>query len=456
MSMRLNVIEIIWHDLGQYLACYGENSASTPYLDQFANEGTLMQNMFCSAPQCSPSRGSIMTGCYPHSNGLMGLAHVGWTYSKGQRTIPHILKEYGYKSYLLGFEHEAPRISDDYLKNQLGYDFILPLKSYHSSKMTSAVCNFIENKLDKKTPFFMSIGFTDVHRPNRGEVTQKDIDNVILPPYIPDNEGTRRDMAKYEKMIQAADKSVGHILDTIKRANLEENTIIFFTTDHGSEFNRAKMTLYDPGLKVACIFKWKNFIKGNQRLEGMRSNIDILPTLFDLMGVALPEFVQGESFKWSLLGYEDKSREYIIGEKTHHAKYDPMRCIRTKQYKYIFNKIAYEPMQISEEHSIRMGLELANQLYGKERTEEELYDLIKDPNETNNLAYKDEYREIKNILSKKLFTILRETNDPLLNGDVPRRRIHKPLSLWITDRSTFKLKITNPERYREDKIEKLK
>lgn len=432
--MKPNIIEIIWHDLGQHLNCYGWDNVNSPHLNQLAEEGTMLTNMFCTAPQCSPSRSSIMTGCYPHSNGMMGLAHLGWGYNKGQRTITQILKENGYKTFLNGFQHEADRKSDQYLKEKLGYDHIL-----------SDTADFFKNRIAQDAPFFLSIGFSDVHRPNVAEVSQKDIDNAELPAYIPGNDGTKKDMAQFEKMIEKADRKVGKILDKIKNTGLEEDTIIFFTTDHGPEFNRAKMTLYDPGIKVATILKWPGKIPANRVLAGMYSNIDILPTILDLAGITIPEFIQGESFKGSLTGREEKSRDYVIAEKTYHVIYDPMRCIRTDNYKYILNYRPAVPIQVSVQHSFRMGFDLAGQLYGKKRDEEELYDLNNDPEEKNNLAYNEKYLQVKEVLKNKLLTVLRETGDPLLAGSIsPRMKIAAQYD-WVFDSKAghFKIEITD-------------
>lgn len=101
-----NVLLIICHDLGRYLGCYGRQPVSTPDLDQLAGEGLRFSQHFCTAPLCSPSRGSIMTGRYPHSNGLMGLVNLGWELPESERTLPQYLKESGYHPVLCGVQHE--------------------------------------------------------------------------------------------------------------------------------------------------------------------------------------------------------------------------------------------------------------------------------------------------------------------------------------------------------------
>lgn len=219
-----------------------------------------------------------------------------------------------------------------------------------------------------------------------------------------------------------------------------------FITEHGADFNRAKGTLYDPGLEAACIFKWKNRIKENHRLTGIRSNIDVLPTLLDLADVTIPEFIQGESFKGSLLGYEDKSRDYIVAEKTYHDFYEPLRCIRTDRYKYIYNEKFNTPMHISIPHARAVGMEMTEKLYGKGRTEDEFYDLVKDPHEYNNLAYKEEFQEIKSELKRKLFQVLNETNDPLLEGDIsPPVPFISPYRWELKGGLQFRIKVRDPK-----------
>ena len=104
---RPNIIHLISHDMGRYLGCYGHRVA-TPNYDRIAAMGTRFENCFCTAAQCSPSRGSIMTGLYPHNNGLIGLSHIGWSINDGVRRLPEYLNELGYETCLIGGHHEAP------------------------------------------------------------------------------------------------------------------------------------------------------------------------------------------------------------------------------------------------------------------------------------------------------------------------------------------------------------
>src|SRR5260370_9294866 len=95
-----NVLIVHWHDLGRQLGAYGHPDVSSPRLDQLATEGLLFTRAHATAPLCSPSRGSLFTGRYPQSNALVGLAHHGWEYRAGVRTLPHILSESAFNTTL--------------------------------------------------------------------------------------------------------------------------------------------------------------------------------------------------------------------------------------------------------------------------------------------------------------------------------------------------------------------
>jgi arylsulfatase A-like enzyme len=126
-------------------------------------------------------------------------------------------------------------------------------------------------------------------------------------------------------------------------------------------------------------------------------------------------------------------RDYIVAEKTYHVIYDPQRCIRTRRYKYGMNWKPYQPIQLTVQHSVRIGLDRCGELYGAARGEEELYDLERDPGETNNVAYEPEYDAVRARLREQLLTVLRETGDPLLEGAVPERVRVRPQMEWEFD-----------------------
>ena len=157
---RPNILFIINHDLGRHLECYGNKSVQTPSINSLAGEGVLFDNYYATSPLCSPSRASISTGRYPHCNGMMGLAHIGWSLKQEETTMARWFKKSGYTSHLFGYQHE----SDDPLT--LGYDTVLNGNNL-CHEVTPLVNEFLRNyayREDSK-PFFAMVGFEETHRP---------------------------------------------------------------------------------------------------------------------------------------------------------------------------------------------------------------------------------------------------------------------------------------------------
>jgi len=116
---RLNVVLITSHDSGRHFGCYGRD-VDTPRIDAFAHDGVRFTNHFCPAPQCHPSRASLMTGLYPHRNGMMGHSKLGWTLDDTVRTMPRHLRDAGYSTHVLGVKHLAPEMSAVGYGNEYG------------------------------------------------------------------------------------------------------------------------------------------------------------------------------------------------------------------------------------------------------------------------------------------------------------------------------------------------
>ncbi len=441
---RPNIVEIIWHDLGDWLSCYKDDPIPSCSLDAMAEEGVVFDNCFCTAPQCSPSRSSIMTGRYPHSNGMMGLAHRGWGYNKGEKDLPHLLTQVGYCTYLFGHQHEY-NYEDEAKMAQMGYQHIYcqtSLCQQACHQVAEMACRFFEEEARHSQPFFVSIGFTEVHR-NYGTQYDPDIlDKITVPGFLPDLEIVRKDIATFYQTIKEADEATSRILKAIKKSGVEENTLVFFTTDHGPEFPRAKMTLYDPGIKVALIMKYPESLKPGRRVKELISNVDIFPTILEAIGIPIPENVQGRSFWSLLLGGEYEPRQQIYAELTWQPLYDPMRAVRTRRYKYIRNFQPGWPILMGGPPAQRYGAEVIEKFYSYPRPEEELYDLEADPWERDNLAGKEEYQEVRAKLRDCLASFLEETDDPLLKGPIlhPGRKGYE--CFWAKKGDKFRLEIT--------------
>jgi len=422
--MKPNIILFITHDQGQYLGCYNSyetpNSLNTPNIDKLAAKGIKFTNYFCTAPQCSPSRGSIQTSLYPHQNGLMGLANLGWNLPNFNKTLPIYLRENGYSTYLVGLQHETNHVED------LGYDDVSKrMKDYKYSikNVIPAFIEFLKNHEKDKKPFYVNVGTIESHRPFIVWNDPVPPSRVKVPSFLPDNEMIREDLGQFYGAVEIVDKGIGEILAFLEDSPLFDNTLFIYTTDHGIAFPRAKCTLYNPGLKTSLIMSLPSseYFSGGKVFNQMISNIDLLPTILDLIKAQIPKSLEGKSFLKVLMGESDSFREFIFAEKTFHEIYDPIRGIRTERYKYIYN---FKPLdtlyQVPRDISMGLSGKCMKDHYNNPRLTEELYDLENDPNEFANLSENSDYNDIKESLKKKLFEWMRRTNDPILKGDIKK------------------------------------
>lgn len=385
---RDNVLLVHWHDLGRYLGVYGHPDVTSPRLDRLAAEGILFTRAHATAPLCSPSRGSLFTGRYPQSNGLVGLAHHGWEYRAGIRTLPHILSDFGWHSALFGMQHETS------YPTRLGFDEFDVSNSY---------CEYVVDKTqqwlrDRATgraakPFLLTAGFFETHRPYPKERYQPaDTAAVTLPEYLPDTDGVRQDLADFYGAIATADTAVGQLLDTLAHTGFDTDTWVVFVTDHGPPFPRAKSTLYDAGTGIAMIIRPPTRMNIPPRVyDELFSGVDLLPTLLGLLGVDEPADVEGISHARNLLNaHSGPVREQVYTAKTYHDSFDPIRAIRTKEYSYIENYARRPLLDLPWDIEASPSGQVVGPLVTAPRPERELYDLRTDPTEANNLLASDD------------------------------------------------------------------
>ena len=412
MTAPHNIILMICHDLGRHLGCFGVKGIDTPNIDEFARDGILFDNYFCTAAQCSPSRGSIITGQLPHNNGLMGLAHLGWELHEEVMTLPKYLDEHGYDTHLFGLQHETANGGE----KELGYRHIGAGGS--ASKVAEAVSDFII-KRQAPNPFFASVGFWEPHRPyDSPEYTPDPPNDVDVPPYLPDTPGVRLEISQLQGMVRAMDEAVGQILKALDEAGKQDSTLVIFTTDHGIAMPRAKGTLYDPGIGTALIMQGPDLPQGVVE-SSLLSNVDLLPTILEYGGLPPLDDIDGYSFLPLLKGKPYHRREHIFVEMTWHDRYNPMRGIRTDRYKYLRNfgkrPLVYIPADIYDSPS---GKAVREEYYKTVRPVEELYDLKSDPKELHNIIDEPKYQDIAKSLQSRLTDWLEQTNDPLLKGPI--------------------------------------
>lgn len=411
---RPNILMIVCHDLGQHVGCYGAGLA-TPHLDALAGDGVAFTHYCCSAAQCSPSRGSIMTGRYPHQNGLIGLAHLGWELGGGEVTLPMYLGAAGYETHLIGQQHEHREA------HRLGYQHLQ--HSGPARDCTDKLIAFLEAHAARPAdrPFFINSGWLEPHRPYfRDDVVREDPAGVTPLYWLPDTPGLREDIAGLNALVYRVDESVGRLREALQRTGLAASTLLIFTTDHGTAMPRAKGTCYDPGLKTTLFMHWPGHIEGGVFRDELLSNCDLCPTLLDLVGMPPPATLDGRSFLPLLSGDAYTPREEIFCEMTWHDQYNPMRGVRTSRYKYIRNfgdrPLVFIPLDIWQECRDE---EIKREFYRCRRPAEELYDLQTDPLEQHNLIDDPAHAAVAADLRGRVTDWMVATNDFLLYGDAP-------------------------------------
>ncbi len=428
--MTVNILYIHTHDSGRWFQPYGYN-IPTPNIMRLAGEGILFRHCYNAGPSCSPSRAGLLTGMSPHSCGMLGLAHRGWKLNDYSKHIVQFLKAQGMETVLCGIQHEAPE------ESMIGYDQVLQDQNYNMGatkddradwdRMNArAVASYIRERgsTSCKKPFFLSFGMFNTHR-EFPPVDEEINPDYVIPPFpLYDCSQNREDMAAYITSAKVVDKCTGIVLEALRESGMEQNTLVIFTTDHGIAFPRMKCNLYDTGIGVTLIVKYPgNKMKG-RATDALVSQLDIFPTLCDMMQLEKPEWLQGVSLLPLLEGRAEKVRNEIFSEVTYHAAYEPMRCIRTERYKLIrFYDYHNDVVPANMDDCLSKDFLLESGYLTEYKEREMLFDLYTDPVERENRVRDPRYKEIYKELSLKLGQWMKETEDPLLTSGY---RIPKP------------------------------
>jgi N-sulfoglucosamine sulfohydrolase len=404
-----NILYIHSHDTGRYVQPYGFQ-VPTPNIQMLADQGVLFREAFCAAPTCSGSRASLLTGLYCHNNGMEGLAHRGWRLNDYRQHWIHTLRGVGYRSTLIGEQH----VSED--PGVIGYDEIVPVDSNHASYVAPLTIEALREA--PKEPWFMSVGFFETHRDFSAPTSVRDTLYSQPPPNLPDVVATRRDMAAFKASARSLDQGIGAVLHALHDFDLVENTLVICTTDHGIAFPGAKATLFDRGIGVMMIVRGPGFT-GGKVVDAPVSHLDVYPTLCELAGVEAPDWLQGKSLMPLVRGEVERLHEAVFAETTFHAAYQPHRAVRTERWKYIRKFDEYpHPVLANCDDSDTKDL-LVGSGWGEQLIpEEQLYDLVLDPQEGRNAAEDPAHADVLEEMRGRLDAWMRETEDPLLEGPV--------------------------------------
>lgn len=417
MRQGLNLIYLHTHDTGRYIQPYDQN-VPTPNLMRLAREGTLFRSAFCCGPTCSPSRSSLVTGLYPHQNGMIGLAHRGFSLHDYGRHLGSYLKQNGCETVLCGVQHEAADPS------AIGYSHVFQEEAPGMTSLeadtrnTEKAIEFLRGAHDR--PFFLSLGLHNTHRPFEGLDPNIDPNYIQVPACLPDTASVRHDFAEFLTSAQRADDCFGRVLDCVRECGLEENTLIFYTTDHGIAFPWMKCTLRDTGIGVSLILKYPGNPMAGKVCDALVTHLDLFPTLCEAAGVPLPENLEGTSLFPLLEGRKTSLHDAVFSEINYHAAPEPARCVRTQRWKYIWElhpETGVVAANIDNGDS-KDFLEPYG-LFSRKKQREQLYDLYFDPAEGCNLAEDPEYAAVLADMRKLLRDEMERTKDFLLDGELP-------------------------------------
>lgn len=461
-SDRPNILFILADDQSWLHTAYnGAKGLNTPAQDRIAREGVRFTHSFCASPSCTPSRASILSGRHVWQCGEAGLL-----YGAMPTNLPLYTQALRKGGYWVGFTGKGWGPGDwralGLDRNPCGRQFN---DAKHAAKPAPGIderdyaANFqaFLNHADRNgEPFCFWFGSTEPHRlydTGRGVRMGKKLEDVDVPPFLPDTPEVRSDILDYYTEIEWFDAQIAKFLKILEETGELDNTMIVVTADNGMPFPRAKANLYDWGTRMPLAIRWGAKTKGGRTVDDLVSHVDFAPTFLEVAGVKAPEGMAGKSLVPLL--YSDKSgvidpaREQVVTAMERHtvARPDfvgyPMRAMRRRQYLYIRNYAAdqwptggeYVGSNKTTHGDIdggpskdslllpatRVKFRREVELCLNKRPAEELYDVTADPGQVNNLAGNELHSAVKLDLSRRLDEYLRETNDPRMNGQDPWR-----------------------------------
>ena len=407
---KKNILWLVCEDQSLFFSSYYDSIAKTPNLDELASNGIVYENFFAVSPVCSPSRSSIATGMYPTT---IGTQHMR-AYKKNKGSINNKTNLPIYSAVpkrKVQFFSENLRKMGYYCSNNSKEDYNMEMSplAWDESNKNAHWRNRNENQ-----PFFSVFNFNVTHESriwnNYKKHSSDEINKVILPPFFPNNKTIKNDFVTNYKNIEKLDEQVGEIINQLKEDGLYDNTVIFFFSDHGGPFPRFKRSIYDTGLKCPLIIKWTKE-RNELRNDQMISFIDLAPTILELTKSEINHEMEGVSF------YNQNIRDHIFAATDRFDEYsDKRRCVRNKEFKLIINcdtnSSIMKPVSYRNNMKTMRVLDSINDLkkntismenwYKKTKPKYELYDIVNDPYELNNLYTNKDYDSVFYELKKKL------------------------------------------------------
>ena len=413
---KLNVLLILSDDHSYpHVGCYGNKDILTPNLDKFAAEGMRFDRAYVTCPQCVPSRASIFTGRSPVA---IAMSRFSAPLPRDVKTYPEALRAAGWFTGVAGRTYhmdgavaasapETQAVFDKYklvtFPDRLDYVKI----ASGSEAGLAQFREFLDLKPAEK-PFFLQLCSNDPHRPlNTQGPVKHDPTKIKLPAHYPDTQLVREDFARYYDEIAHLDVFFGDVMAELEKRGLASNTIVAFMGDNGCSQFRGKGTLFEFGIHVPLLVRWPGKVKPGSSSTELISGEDIAPTFLETAGLPVPPEMTGKSFVKLLRGEPFEGRQFVFAERGAHgsslpgnsASFDLGRVVVSKTHKLIYNALGELPewpvdfsgndfwTELVRMHEAgKLEPKFETLYFGKTRPMFELYDLEKDPGESNNLA----------------------------------------------------------------------
>jgi uncharacterized sulfatase len=406
-------------------ANYGKVLVKTPYIDSLAKEGAIFYNFFTNSAVCTPSRGCLVTGRYPHAHGAY---KNNIEMNRDEVTIAHILQSNGYETGYAGKWHIDGPPKPGWLKPQRSmgfadcrfmfnrghwkkivdqpkgnpevspYKVIGDKKTFTTDWLADKTIDFI--KKPKRKPFFYMVSIPDPHGPFtvRGPyMTMYKPEDMTIPNNFkesPTGKGKkktaaqmRKSKAQYCGLVKCIDDNVGRILESLKEKRILDDTIIVFTTDHGEYMGEhglyGKNQWYRTAYQIPFIVRWPKRIRPSTVINNFVTNVDVQQTLLGLMKIKPCGREQGRDASGLLRGEKIKWTDEAM---IHHSSLESAG-IFTPEYELVL----------------------------KAKGNHMLFDRINDPEQIKNLYNIPKYRKVQNDLAKRIIRHNINVNAPAVS-----------------------------------------
>ena len=442
---RPNILLLVAEDMSDIVGAFGNEVAQTPNIDALAKTGVRYPNTFTTAGVCAPSRAALITGMHQIS---MGGQHMR-TSSRPEggykavppidvKAFPELLRKAGYFTFNTvkqDYQFSGTRTGsgpftiwdeennpDLWRGRKAGQPFFGMMNFMETHE--SGVFTPLGHKPNSTMHLLLQV-FRKLSKPKNIEPIAMDPQSVPLPPYYPDTQTIREDIARHYENISVMDGIVGDIMERLQKDGLMENTIIIWTTDHGDGLPRAKRELFDSGIKVPMVIYYPAAFRPVGIEEGtvdtqMISFVDLAPTILSFANAPVPDFMQGRDFLTA-----DTTRTYIFASRDRIDEVqDRQRAVRNHRFKYI--KSWYPEQEGGHPLAFRDIMEMMQELWQLKAAEklneqqmlwfqppgeEQLFDLQSDPYELVDVSKDTAYVQVLDSLRITMNSWLNVTED---------------------------------------------